>query len=259
MKIIHLAVSFLLLFTTLVPSSFASKLEDDSAELIDGYTPAEVQRNAQRKALGMPPIPPRAQRKKPVKKLAGKVGARAGGKMTPFSIPNQSSTGYIAVHEDNVAGPLLGYLNAHRLVQNTNEASAYKYKTTGSLMEIHAVNSDERMCVTTGLYGQALGLGKKNFHMARHTRHSTAEGAIPYHDRNAAVYLETTVYSIDSPTGEIGVAWVNPDGSHPPIQIALREERLYYTGDFSSFRDYLGDDDAVPVVFKWIQSQGANL
>lgn len=52
-------------------------------------------------------------------------------------------------------------------------------------------NSDERMCVTTGLYGQALGLGKKkyehslqqvfvyinlcySFHIARHTRLSSA-------------------------------------------------------------------------------------
>lgn len=34
----------------------------------------------------------------------------------------------------------------------------------------------------------------------------------------------------------------------PPIQIALREDRIYYTGDFSSFREYLGEDDAVPVV-----------
>jgi hypothetical protein len=31
------------------------------------YTPAELQRNAQRKAFGMPPIPPKAMRKKPLK------------------------------------------------------------------------------------------------------------------------------------------------------------------------------------------------
>lgn len=53
----------------------------------------------------------------------------------------RSSTGYIAVHEDNVAGPLLGYLNAHRLVQKSTSALEYKYKTTSSMMEINAVVS----------------------------------------------------------------------------------------------------------------------
>jgi hypothetical protein len=55
-------------------------------------------------------------------------------------------------------------------------------------------------------------------------------------------------FSIDSKTGEIGVEWVNPDGGRPPVQIALREERLYYTGDLSSFREYLGYDDTVKSV-----------
>lgn len=81
MKILLLAVSFFLLLATLVPSSLASQLEEDPVELVDGYTPAEVQRNAQRKALGMPPIPPRAQRKKPPKKPAAKAGPGMGGKM----------------------------------------------------------------------------------------------------------------------------------------------------------------------------------
>jgi hypothetical protein len=35
------------------------------------YTPAELQRNAQRKAFGMPPIPPKAMRKKAKSKNKG--------------------------------------------------------------------------------------------------------------------------------------------------------------------------------------------
>jgi len=112
------------------------------------------------------------------------------------------------------------------------------------------------MSVSTGLYGRDLGLGLKNFHIARHTSLSTTEGETPFHDTNTASYLETTVFSIDPKTGEIGVEWVNPDGGRLPVQIALREERLYYTGDLSSFREYLGYDDTVKsVVYKWVSSE----
>jgi hypothetical protein len=44
------------------------------------------------------------------------------------------------------------------------------------------------------------------------------------------------------------VILLNQFAGRPPIQIALREERIYYTGDFSSFKEYLGEDNVVPVV-----------
>jgi hypothetical protein len=65
-KFLTVLAFFALFALIIIPSSFASQLENDG--LVDGYTPAEIQRNIQRKALGMPPIPPRAQRKKSVKK-----------------------------------------------------------------------------------------------------------------------------------------------------------------------------------------------
>jgi len=88
---------------------------------------------------------------------------------------------------------------------------------------------------------------------------------MPFHDTKNALYLETTVvrptfipqthafsyfrqFSIDPKTGEIEIEWVNTDGGRPPVQIALREERLYYTGDLSSFREYLGYDDTIKLV-----------
>lgn len=67
-RFLFLTVLFLLLVSLLSFLVSASQLEDAHAGLIDGYTPAEIQRNAQRKSLGMPPIPPRALRKKNAKK-----------------------------------------------------------------------------------------------------------------------------------------------------------------------------------------------
>jgi len=216
------------------------------------YTPAELQRNAQRKALGMSPIPPKAMRKKAKPKNKG------SGMASLSSV--QASTGYIAIHDDNVEGPLLGYLSNHKIVPNIKEAVEYTYTTNGFMAEIMVANSTNiRMCVSTGLYGRDLGLGSKNFHVARHTIISTAEGDTPFHDTKTASYLETTIFSINPKTGEIEIEWVNVDSGRPPVQIALRDERLYYTGDLSSFREYLGYDDTVKsVVYKWVPSAGSN-
>lgn len=41
--------------------------QDDESYDESLYTPAELQRNAQRKLFGMPPIPPKAMRKKALK------------------------------------------------------------------------------------------------------------------------------------------------------------------------------------------------
>ncbi|RDB27845.1 hypothetical protein Hypma_002132 [Hypsizygus marmoreus] len=218
------------------------------------YTPAEIQRNAQRKALGMPPIPPRALKKaKAAKKRAQKVQ----GVQVPL-VTAKTSTGHITIHVDSVDGPRLGYLSNHKLVPYITNATEYRYTTTGDVTEIHVVDGNDskmRMCVSTGLYGKSLGLGLKNFHLPRHTKASTAAGDVPFHDLRSASYLETSIFDIDPVSGEIEIEWVNPDGSRPPVQIALREERIYYTGDLSSFKEYLHGDNVFPVVFKWVHSE----
>lgn len=221
--------------------------QDDESYDESLYTPAELQRNAQRKLFGMPPIPPKAMRKK-----ALKTKNKGSGMASLSSF--QTSTGYIAIHDDGVEGPLLGYLSNHKIVQDIKEAVEYTYTMNGFTTEIMVANSTNlHMCVSTGLYGRDLGLGLKNFHVARHTTVSTAEGDTPFHDTKTASYLETAIFSIDQKTGEIEIEWVNPDGGRPPVQVALREERLYYTGDLSSFREYLGYDDTVKsVVYKWV-------
>ncbi|KAF8230315.1 hypothetical protein L208DRAFT_1378568 [Tricholoma matsutake] len=206
--------------------------QDDESYDESLYTPAELQRNAQRKLFGMPPIPPKAMRKK-----ALKTKNKGSGMASLSSF--QTSTGYIAIHDDGVEGPLLGYLSNHKIVQDIKEAVEYTYTMNGFTTEIMV----------------AVIIWAKNstnlhiFHVARHTTVSTAEGDTPFHDTKTASYLETAIFSIDQKTGEIEIEWVNPDGGRPPVQVALREERLYYTGDLSSFREYLGYDDTVKSVW----------
>jgi hypothetical protein len=71
---------------------------------------------------------------------------------------------------------------------------------------------------------------------------------------NLRILTLSTQFSVNPKTGEIEIEWVNPDGGRPPVQIALRDERLYYTGDLSSFREYLGYDDTVKLVVCSISS-----
>jgi hypothetical protein len=93
---------------------------------------------------------------------------------------HRASTGYVAIHDDSVEGPLLGYLGGHKLVSNIKDAVEYTYTTNGFMTEItvavsllstlctfvHArgfKNSNTRMSVSTGLYGRDLGLGLKKY------------------------------------------------------------------------------------------------
>jgi hypothetical protein len=48
----------------------------------------------------------------------------------------RTSTGYIAIHDDSVEGPLLGYLNSHKIVSNIKDAVEYTYTTNGFMTEI---------------------------------------------------------------------------------------------------------------------------
>lgn len=67
-------LSFLALFATINPVAFAAKAKVNDASLagVGDYTPAEIRRNEQRKALGMPPIPPRALTKSKKRQKAGR-------------------------------------------------------------------------------------------------------------------------------------------------------------------------------------------
>jgi len=256
MKLYCFALALFLVLHAL--AGVASLLEDPNTQkfLADGFTPAEIQRNKQRQALGMPPIPPWASKKEKIAKKVLKVEDISQVQMKHLRA-RRTSTGYIAIREHSITEVLLGYLSNHKLVRKIEEATKYSYTTLGDSdapIEILIADSKVRMCVTTGLYGQSLGLGLKNFHIPRHTNVSTVSGDVPFHDHHTASYLETNVFSIDPSSGDMEIVWVNPDGSRPPVQIALREERLYYTGDLSSFRGYLSEhsDKVVSVVFKWL-------
>ncbi|KAF8069079.1 hypothetical protein FPV67DRAFT_1669110 [Lyophyllum atratum] len=99
--------------------------EDSSTQKspADDFTPAETQRNEQRQALGMPPIPPRAlKRKKFAKKISKEEISQV--EMTPLRA-RQTSIGYIAIHENSITGSLLGYLSNHKLVPKIEEATKY--------------------------------------------------------------------------------------------------------------------------------------
>ncbi|KAF8888591.1 hypothetical protein BD779DRAFT_1672257 [Infundibulicybe gibba] len=242
MKSLLFASLFLAIFAIITPLVAGAQLQDD-----DLYTPAELKRNGQRKALGLPPIKPRALRKKP-KKTVGKVAKvqswpeKEG--MAPFSVPEQTFTGYISVRATTAAGPLIGYLQTHQIVIDRNAATLYTYTTSGGLVEISAVDSGERMCIAAGFYGQVMQLGFKNFHLPRHTFLSTPEGDPPHHDQTRAALVETTVFSIDGDTGEMGF-------SHPEVYTVLRDTLLYYTGDVEAFQEYI-DAPIIPAALVWV-------
>ena len=52
------------------------------------------------------------------------------------SCGHRASTGYIAIHDDSVEGPLLGYLSNHKVVPSIEEAVEYTYTTNGFMAEI---------------------------------------------------------------------------------------------------------------------------
>jgi hypothetical protein len=95
----------------------------------------------------------------------------------------RASTGYIAIHDDSVDGPRLGYLSSHKIVPDIKEAVEYMITTNGFMTEIMVAvsyarflpvctvvqvietknSTNIRMCVSTGLYGRDLGLGSKKY------------------------------------------------------------------------------------------------
>ncbi|TFK32010.1 hypothetical protein BDQ12DRAFT_692600 [Crucibulum laeve] len=249
MKSSHLARVLITLLLVVVSVALAFELD---AVRDDLYTPAEVRRNTQRKALGLPPLGPKAARKRVARQGKPNRGGMPG--VIPASVAAHSSTGHIAVYYGSLGGPLLGFLSQHKLTTMEN-ATQYTYNFAGSLMQINVANSNQRMAVAAGLYGRTLGPGSKNFHLARHTRISTPAHELPRRDEETAMHIETTVFAIDPATGEIDVHWVNPDGKLAYVQVVVLQERIYYTGDPEALEAYAGDT-VHTVVYKWVPMEG---
>ncbi|KAF9021511.1 hypothetical protein BDZ89DRAFT_1071360 [Hymenopellis radicata] len=167
------------------------------------------------------------------------------------STPKWSSAGHVAIYEGSVRGRLIGYVSSHRVVSSEEEAATYIYRAHGSGGDLYDIERHERMCIAVGLFGDSLGPGSKNFHIARTTSVTTYPANSLIRDPNAGTSLEITVFSLEPKSDEIFVHWTNSDGTHPVTHIFVHDERIYYTGDIIAVRDYL-DLNIDLVAFKWV-------
>ncbi|RXW20999.1 hypothetical protein EST38_g4859 [Candolleomyces aberdarensis] len=224
----------------LVYLTFALALSNKEKE-----NPAAGQRrNELLKKLGLRP----EARQQP---QAGGVNLNDDLKMKTFAVHKPViSKGYIGVHKESIAGPLLGYLDCYKVVPTKNEATLYSFTVSGPVMEIQVVGSQERMAVVAGPLGNDVGPYSKNFHLPRHTQFSSIPGSGPNHDKLQAYLYETSVFSHSPDGGEIEVQWVNTNGQYTNTEIALMDDRIYYTGDISAFRSYT-NMKVDHLAFKW--------
>lgn len=202
----------------------------------EGYTHAEIQRNAVLRKLGLPVEPPKARRS--VMEDPGDDGVLQLRPFQDVGMGNYASKGYIGIHKDSISGPLLGYLDCHRLVPSMEDATLYAFIQAGPVMEIRVVGTQYRLAVTTGPLGVDLGPYSDNFHLPRHTLFSSIPGAGPNHDKVQSYLYETSVFTQNPDGGEIEVQWVNRNGQYTNIEIGLMDNRIYFTGDIRAFRTF---------------------
>ncbi|EAU88200.2 hypothetical protein CC1G_03872 [Coprinopsis cinerea okayama7 len=218
-------------------------------------SPDELRRNSIRGLFGLPHEPPKQT---PDVEEKRREIVQDGFDQKPFSVLHKFAyRGHIGIHKgDSVTGPLLGFLACHKLVKSRKDATLYGFNVYGPLMEITALASDERMAIAAGQLGNNLSPVSKNFHIARHTRFSVAAGDGPQHDREQSIMYETTVFSYDPDDEEIEAQWVNADGNYVDAQIALHDNRIYYTGNINEFHAF-ADSEVQHVTFKWYPSSKA--
>ncbi|KAF8915369.1 hypothetical protein CPB85DRAFT_425553 [Mucidula mucida] len=166
-------------------------------------------------------------------------------------VPKWSSAGHVAIYEGSVLGSLIGYVSGHQVVASKEEAATYIYRAHGSGGDLYDIERHERMCIVVGLFGDNLGPGSKNFHIARTTSGTTYPADTLMHDPDAGTLMEISVFSLEPETNEIFIDWTNSDGTHPVTYILAHNERIYFTGDIIAVRDYL-DLDINLVAFKWV-------
>ncbi|TEB36229.1 hypothetical protein FA13DRAFT_1238851 [Coprinellus micaceus] len=211
------------------------------------YTPTERKRNELLKKLGLPIEPPKAKKGSDVE----------AENMRPFyssrGPDHFASRGYIGVHKESISGPLLGYLDCHRVVDTKDNATLYAFIVNGPVMEIGVVGTHLRLAVTAGPFGVDLEPYSKNFHLPRHTLFNSIPGAGPNHDKAQAFLFETSVFMLNPDGDEIEVQWVNRNGQHTQTEVAVVNDRVYFTGDLQAFRTY-SSQKVDHVELKWYPS-----
>ncbi|KAF5324434.1 hypothetical protein D9611_004339 [Ephemerocybe angulata] len=240
-------VSVVLLIVSFALAFIAAKKGRDAEQLSEGgvYTSSEVRRNEVLDRLGLPPDPPKAK--------AMVEDEEEEETMRPFHAENTeafASKGYIGVHGEQTSGPLLGFLDCHKLERTKENATLYAFIQAGPVMEMRVVGTQYRLAVTSGPIGADLEMYSKNFHLPRHTLFSSIPGAGPNHDKVQAYLYETSVFTLDPDENEIEVQWVNRNGEYVTTEIVLMNNRIYFTGDIRAFRTYTSSK-ADHVVFKW--------
>ncbi|KAF9448046.1 hypothetical protein P691DRAFT_760245 [Macrolepiota fuliginosa MF-IS2] len=240
--------------STLFSSTLALTPAEDLRTSDDtGHMHAGTWKNRERRELRTPPlqVPPshNSFRERFTHNRAKIV--RPG--LAPSTYLEQSSTGYVGVFMKNTPSVQIGWLQQHKIVPAKEGATLYTYKRKGRLMEIRVAdqNTNLRMAVVSGFYGQRLERNSKNFHLPRHTTAYTPANDVPFHHHDVAQHVETTVFSLNPTSGEIQVLWVNPDRSKITPHVVIYNERLYYAGNIHLFGEYVGGQ-VEEVIYKWI-------
>ncbi|KAF5320089.1 hypothetical protein D9611_010310 [Ephemerocybe angulata] len=200
-------LSLFLLLTCAFSAVLASPTRVLSTSLFTRDAP-EAQTNARRMAQGLAPLTPR--------KLFSPTCIVARGPL-PSSKPSIMAT--ISVR--NKDGAYIGYTNAEGQVFEWPQAhSAFTFKNPSSSSErvelfITALPT-HRVALSTGrdigIGGPPyIGPGSPHILLWHETSDSTASGSPPALDFSD-IYYETTIWSLEAPTGTLSAVWVNPAG-----------------------------------------------
>ncbi|KIY47858.1 hypothetical protein FISHEDRAFT_59310 [Fistulina hepatica ATCC 64428] len=209
------------------------------------YTPAEIKRNAQREALGLPLLRPRAEKHQELATESATRHEKRG--QLPIVLPKDASFGHISVSTAAASGEsktFLGYLKFNTITldktsKGPNSATEFSVIEHGDFVDLIVPSERARMGISAGLYGTDLNDGSKNFHHLRLTRNSMEIDDVPLFDERTGSYLETAVFKLDPETKQLVAHWVNEDGY-----------RVYFSADPSAFGDQVSPD-VVELYLKW--------
>ncbi|KDQ61014.1 hypothetical protein JAAARDRAFT_191135 [Jaapia argillacea MUCL 33604] len=154
------------------------------------------------------------------------------------------------------SGTLIGYFGNPQVDPSTTGASRYTFTVPSdptTVVQLTRTTDNNNHCAVSPYYSNPT-LGPQNTVYLRleNTRSTTAAGATSkyVYDTNAIGYAETTIFTVDPDTGDIGIDWFNPDYT-ALLYIVLYQSYLYVTGDVSAFEGQIGSTNVqvVDLVF----------
>ncbi|KZP09958.1 hypothetical protein FIBSPDRAFT_938256 [Athelia psychrophila] len=247
-----------------------SVLQNVAARNLNARAPAPApvaMTNAQRMARGLPPKAPVRRHDKPHHPRPSSLPQYAAF----FARESHTSAmGYILVTKSTDASAPSGYLtnSQNRFGEyqsySTNVTQALKVSfsydhTAPSKIEITAVNGPTSQATSAPFFGGIQGfsstpdlaVGSSNYFYLGSVAH-TAAGAIPAGGINSfkkatniAEDIESSIWSLDPPSGALTCQWINTDGSTPPCIFVYTQNQYAVIGDLTAFQNTFGPAEVV--------------